>query len=330
MASAKGQRNAAVWNAGLYNQNLEDTSGMLRDNSGLALDAVNGGLSNATGALQGNANSALASLGQGYDTARGDINSGYAQARTDTQTGIDNFNPWVNSGKAANTAYSDFLGLNGAAASGAQQGALDTFRGATGYQDIVNQTSDAALRKASVVGGLGGNQLDALGRIGGQLADQSSQNYLTNLGTLSSQGLTAAGNQQAGYTNLANQGVAQGGALAGLATDLGSKEAGVYTNLGSSLGNAFLTNGQQRAGIYTGLGNSLNQLGQYTTTGITNGVTAQGQASDAAKTANQNATIGAIGQGIGALAGMGGGGGGSAGTGGMPGNMGWLSMFAGT
>jgi len=291
MATAKGQRSAAVWNSGLFNQNLEANSGILRDNSGLALDAVNNSLGSATGALQGNANSALASLGQGYDTARGDINTGYGQARTDTQAGIDLFNPWVQNGQAASNAQSDFLGLNGAAGSGAQQQALDTWRNATGYQDVVNSTTDAALRKASAIGGLGGNQIDELGRIGGQLANQTGQQYFGNLGSLSQTGLQAAGQQQQGYGQLANQGIAQGGALAGLATDLGSKEAGVYTNLGSSLGNAFMSNGQQRAGIYTGLGNSLNQLGQYTTTGITQGVTEAGKAGDAAKQANQQTAI---------------------------------------
>jgi hypothetical protein len=291
MASAKGQRQAAVYNAGLYNQNFDGTRDVLNTNADSALGAIGTGRTGAIDALQGNANSALGALGTGYDQARGDVTSGYGQARTDTQAGIDNFNPWVDSGKAANSAYSDFLGLNGAAASGAQQGALDTWRNATGYQDVVNSTTDAALRKASAIGGLGGNQIDELGRIGGQLANNTAQQYLGNLGTLSSQGLTAAGNQQAGYNNLANQSIGQGGALAGLATDQAGKEAGIYTNLGSSLGNVFQNAGQQQAGVYTGLGNSLNQLGQYTTTGITGGVTAQGQASDAAKQANQQTAI---------------------------------------
>ena len=298
MATAKGQRQAAMYNTDLFNNNAQAANLDLRQNANSALGSILGGRDSAIGSLNQNADSALGSLGIGFETARGDINSGYGQARQDTQAGINLFNPWVQNGQAANTAQSDFLGLNGAAGSGAQQQALDTWRNATGYQDVVNSTTDAALRKASVVGGLGGNQIDELGRIGGQLANQTGQQYFGNLGSLSQMGLQAAGQQQQGYNNLANQGAAQGGALAGLATDYGSKQAGVYTNLGSSLGNAFQTAGAQQAGVYTGLGNSLNQLGQFTTAGITNGVTEAGQAGDAAKSANQNLALGIAGQGL--------------------------------
>jgi hypothetical protein len=296
MATAKGQRNASVVNSGLYSANLDGLTNILGTTSQQAGDAIRGGRDSAVGALQGNADSALGALGTGYGQARTDLTGGYGQARTDTQTGIDLFNPWVANGQAASNAQNDFLGLNGAGASGAQQAALDQFRNSTGYQDVLNQSSDAALRKASVIGGLGGNQADALARIGGNLANQTNQQYFTNLGGVSQTGLQAAGQQQQGYGQLAQLGAQQGTALAGLSADQAGKEAGVYTNLGNSLGNVFTGTGAQEAGVYTGLGNSLNQLGQYTTTGITNGVTEAGKASDAAKTGNQNLALGIGGQ----------------------------------
>lgn len=291
MATAKGQRQAAAFNAGLFNANETSTGNMLRGYADQALGSIGQGRTDAATALNDNAGMALSALGTGYGQARQDVMGGYGQARTDTQAGIDLFNPWVQSGQAANTAQADFLGLNGAGASGAQQQALDTWRNATGYQDVLNSTSDAALRKASVVGGLGGNQIDELGRIGGQLANQTGQQYFGNLGSLSQTGLQAAGQQQQGYGQLAQLGVGQGSALAGISTGQADREAGVYTGLGSALGNVFTGTGQQQAGVYTGLGNSLNQLGQYTTTGITTGVTEQGKASDAAKQANQQTAI---------------------------------------
>lgn len=312
MATAKGQRQAAVFNANLFNQNAAASTDLLTNNTNAGLQSIGTGRNNALSALNENASQALGSLGAGYGQARQDVMGGYGQARTDTQAGIDLFNPWVQSGQAANTAQADFLGLNGADASGAQQRALDTWRNATGYQDVLNSTSDAALRKASVVGGLGGNQIDELGRIGGQLANQTGQQYFGNLGSLSQTGLQAAGQQQQGYGQLAQLGVGQGSALAGISTGQADREAGVYTGLGSALGNVFTGTGQQEASLYQGLGNSLNQLGQYTTTGITGGVTAAGQAGDAAKSANQQSLVNAAGMGLNLLSGgMGGGGFGS-------------------
>ena len=332
MASAAGQRKATVFNAGeLFRPNQAATTGQLMTQAATALGNVGQGRDSAVGALQGNADLALGALGTGYTQARNDVAGGYGQARTDTQTGIDLFNPWVQAGQAANTAQSDFLGLNGAAGSGAQQQALDTWRNATGYQDVLNSTTDAALRKASAIGGLGGNQIDELGRIGGQLANQTGQQYFGNLGSLSQTGLQAAGQQQQGYGQLAQLGVGQGNALAGLSTGLADRQAGIYSNLGSSLGNVFTGTGAQEANINTGLGNSLNQLGQYTTTGITGNVSDAGKAGDAAKQANQQTAVNLGTAAFSALTGMPSfRGGGSGGTGGMPANMGWMSAFAGT
>lgn len=291
MASAKGQRSASIYNAGLFLDNQNAQTDMLQGYGSSALSALGQGQQTANAALNENAGQALNALGAGYGQGRTDIAGGYTGARADTQAGIDLFNPWVNNGTAASNAQSDFMGLNGAAASGAQTTALNNWRDSTGYRDVVDQTSDAALRRASVIGGLGGNQIDAVARIGGNLANQTNQQYFTNLGSLSQTGLQAAGQQQQGYNTMASLGAQQGRDMAGLATGQADREAGVYTGLGSSLGNVAMSGGQNQANIYTGLGNSLADLGKYTVSGITSGVTSAGQARDAAKNANQQTAV---------------------------------------
>lgn len=312
MASAKGQRQAAMMNIDYLNQNQATNATGLRQGADMSLAALGSGQTAANNAIRDYGAAAAGAIGTGYNQARGDLSGGFAQGRQSVQQGIDTFNPWVQSGQAANTAQSDFLGLNGAAGSGAQAAALNTWRGATGYQDVLDQTSDAALRKASVIGGLGGNQIDAVARIGGNLANQTAQQYFGNLGNLSTQGLQAAGQQQQGYNTLGQMGVAEGTGLAGLATDRASKEAGIFSGMGSSLGNIAMQSGQQQAGIYTGLGQSLANQGNWTTGQATQNITSQGQASDAARNANQQTLINGIGAGINLLGGgMGGGGFGS-------------------
>ncbi|MBA3903517.1 MAG: hypothetical protein C0522_07580 [Rhodocyclaceae bacterium] len=298
MATASGQRKAVVQNNQIFSNNLDGLTNILGTTSRQSLDALGQGRTSAVNALTGQASNALDAVRGGYGQARNDVQAGFGQARNDTLTGIGLFDQFAANGNAANQAQSDFLGLGDTAAADA---ALARFRGATGYRDIVDSTSDAALRKAAVVGGLGGNQLDELGRIGGQLANQSAQQYFGNLGTVAGQGLTALGQQQQGYNALANQGIAQGGALAGISTGMADREAAINTGLGSALGNAFTGTAAQEASVFGGLGNSLTDLGKFTTNGITSGIFEAGKASDAAKAANENLTMGAVGMGLGLL-----------------------------
>lgn len=298
MATGSGQRKAVVQNNQIFSDNLDGLTNILGTTSRQSLDALGQGRTSAIGALNDQAGNALTAIRSGAGTARNDVTAGYNQGRADTQAGIGLFDQFAANGNAANQAQSDFLGLGDTAAADA---ALARFREATGYRDIVDQTSDAALRKASVVGGLGGNQLDELGRIGASLGNQSAQQYFGNLGTVAGQGLTALGQQQQGYNSLANQAIGQGGALAGISTDQAAREAGVFSNLGSGLGNAFSGTAAQEASVFGGLGNSLTDLGKFTTSGITSGIFEAGKASDAAKAANDNLTMGGIGLGLGLL-----------------------------
>jgi hypothetical protein len=115
--------------------------------------------------------------------------------------GIINFQPWVDSGKAANGMYSNALGLNGAAGNEAATGA---FQAGPGYQFAVDQSLQAALRGASAGGNIAsGNTLAALQDRGNGLADQEFGSWLDRLNGQSQVGLGAAGQQQQGYNNSA-------------------------------------------------------------------------------------------------------------------------------
>lgn len=304
MASARGQRNATVFNDTTWSNNQSDTTNMLQDYGQQGVDAIQQGTQNATDTQNASLESQLANqwaayqkgsqqLTDAYGQGRSDLTSNYGQAR-DTYAqgrdaslgeidrglssglsnleagygaargaatqGIGNFDAWVSSGKAANQAQSDFLGLNGAAASGAQQTALDNWRNGTGYTDMLDQTTDAALRKASVVGGLGGNQIAELGNIGARLANQTSQQYFGNLDSLSGRGLTAAQNQQQGYNTLANLEAQYGKDQASLNTNAAGARAGYQDQYGARVGANQQAQGEALAKQSENLGNSLASL----------------------------------------------------------------------
>jgi hypothetical protein len=304
MASAKGQRNAAIWNDKTWSDNQTDTTKMLEDYSKQSTDAIQQGTQQATDTQQGSLTNQLSGYQQTYDKATGQLTDAYGQARSDigtnygaardtyaqgrdaslgevdtglstslanidqgygaargaTTTGIGNFDAWVNSGKQANQAQADFSGLNGAAASGAQQTALDNWRGSTGYQDTVDQATDQSLRKASVVGGLGGNQAAELARIGGQIANANSQQYFGNLDSLSGRGLTAAQSQQQGYTTLANLEAQYGKDSASLNTNAAGQRAGYQDQYGARVGANQQAQGDALAKQSENLGTSLAGL----------------------------------------------------------------------
>jgi hypothetical protein len=304
LASAKGQRNAAIWNDKTWSDNQTNTTNMLEDYSKQATDSIQQGTQQATDTQQGSLTNQLSGYQQTYDKATGQLTDAYGQARSDVNanygaardtygqgrdaslgeidtglstslanldqgygaargaatSGIANFDGWVDTGKQANTAQSNFLGLGGAAGSGEQAAALETWRNATGYQDILDQTTDQALRKASVVGGLGGNQIAELGNIGARAANQTGQQYFDNLGGLSARGLTAAQSQQQGYTTLANLEAQYGKDSASLNTNAAGQRAGYQDQYGARVGANQQAQGDALAKQSENLGTSLAGL----------------------------------------------------------------------
>jgi len=130
------------------------------------------------------------------------INEGQAQAQDAYNHSIDVFSPYAKTGQAANTMYSNALGLNGAKGNTAATGA---FQAGPGYQFALDQGTQAALRGASAGGMLNsGNTLTALAQYGQGLANQEYGSWLNRLQGQSAQGLQAASGQAGGYTNIGN------------------------------------------------------------------------------------------------------------------------------
>lgn len=313
MASAKGQRNAVIQNNSIFSANSDRTSDILRTTSQQALDALGQGQGQARADITGYGNQALAALGQGrndlvgrYDLASNQLNMGRDQAQSRLDTINPLFQPYSNEGAGAVSAL-------GASLRGDNSG----FNASDNYNFTRDEALRATTRQASATGRLdGGGTLAALNDRAAGLASGEINNWQNRLQGLAGMGLQANGAIAANTTNAANLDFQQGQGQAALQTGLGralagngAQQAQTLTNLGSGLGNVAQSGGAQQAGVYSNLGNSLNQLGQYTTSGITSGIFEAGKASDAAKTANQNAMISAAGTGLSLLAGGFGGGG---------------------
>jgi hypothetical protein len=161
-----------------------------------------GFLSALTGSSTGKATMNAANQNKGLitglqTTGNNIINTGEANSAAALDSAIGAYAPWVKTGKAANTMYSNALGLNGEAGNAAATGAFQT---GPGYEFALDQGNQAALRGASAAGMLNsGNTLTALTQFGQGLANQEYGSWLDRLNGVSGQGLSAAGGQAQGY-----------------------------------------------------------------------------------------------------------------------------------
>lgn len=113
--------------------------------------------------------------------------------------------PTIDRGNAAGGLIGSFLGTEGGDQAAS---ALATYRGSTGYQDLLN-TGLGAVNSNAYARGLGasGATLKALQAKGMALADQNAQGWLGNLGTLANAGQNAiagVGNAATNTTNAIN------------------------------------------------------------------------------------------------------------------------------
>lgn len=122
------------------------------------------------------------------------------QANQEYITGLNQ--PAIDRGNTAGNLIGGFLGTQGD--SGAAS-ALATYRGSTGYQDLLN-TGLGAVNSNAYARGLGasGATLKALQAKGMALADQSSGSWLNGLQGLSNQGQNAIGQVAGAATNTVN------------------------------------------------------------------------------------------------------------------------------
>lgn len=149
-------------------------------------------------------------------------------------TGLEQ--PTIDRANGAGSLYGDFLGLGGGDASKA---ALDTYRGSTGYQDLLKQGLGAVNANAYASGlGQSGATLKALQTRGMNIADQSSGQWLGGLNNLMQQGQQGIGN------------------ISGVATNTTNNINAANQNVADATGNAALTSGSAWSKALQGLFNA--------------------------------------------------------------------------
>lgn len=184
-----------------------------------------------------------------------------AQQQAQAQiTGLNQ--PSIDRGNSAADLYGGFLGVGSPEQSA---NALSTFRGSTGYQDLLNTGLNSVNSNAYARGmGASGATLKALQARGAQIANQSYQGYLGNLGTLINAGTQAAGNVAGVTQNTTNnigqisQGAADAQSNAALAQ--GSSWTNALQGIGNAAGTYFGSQGSQAA-----LGSSYNPISSLST-----------------------------------------------------------------
>jgi hypothetical protein len=259
------------------------------------LDFLNTGYGAAKGDINANFDPALAAITSGYGTARGDVTSNYQNAYDKLSGASAGYQPYVQSGNAANTTLVNALGLGGA---GGNADARNAFTASPQYQWNLDQATGNAVRGANRYGmATGGNTLDAITRLGSSLAGGEWNNWINNLTGMANRGLTGVAGQGGLASTSAGLSANEGNNLGNLATGQGANVGNAYANRGSALsaldvgqgtGSAGLAQwlGQGTAGIQTGLG---TQLGQAVKTAA--------DAQTQADTANKNWQLGLLGLG---------------------------------
>lgn len=212
---------------------------------------------------------AVGSIAGGVISSNGAKNAAKTQQNsTNAQIAANNANqqmirglsqPTIDRGNAAGQIYSGLLGVGGDPA--ASQQALATYRGSSGYQDLLN-TGLGAVNANAYARGMGdsGATLKALQARGMNLADQNVNQYLGNLNTLIQTGNSAIGNVAgvATQTTQANNGALQAGADAsGNAALIGANgwqnALKNLTNIGTNLASSYGGQQQNPYGVTGGL-----------------------------------------------------------------------------
>lgn len=236
-----------------YNTARGDITGA----TGQAVNAINQGGATAQGFYDQGLNRSLSALTGGFDRAFGAMDRGYADATGAVNRGIDVNQPFYNTGVSANTMYGNSLGLGGASGNDA---AVAAYKASPGYQNAVQSAVDTISRKASSLGGIGGNAISAIGDAVGGLALADYGNWQNRLAGVSTAGQNAAGNMQSGYNTLGGISSNYGNNIANLATTLGTGTSNIYGTYGTNSANLANTNAANTASIYGNQGTALGSL----------------------------------------------------------------------
>ena len=267
--SGTAGRNAAIWGAG------NEQAGETRQ-----LGQIDTGQTTATNAINRGADLSLSALDTGYTTGRNDINTHFDAGRAVLGQGLENSvgtynrNPAILQGAAdrsdafyaplgaeANrgySAYGDAAGINGAAG---QDRARSNFRAGPGYQFMVDEGVNAAARAANATGmGASGNTMDAVTRLGTNMADQEFDDYVARLNPYLTLAPNIAGSRAGIQTQLGQDLAANNAAIAGLYTGYGKDAAGLLAQEGTSLASLASGHGSNVANIRTGQAGNLSNI----------------------------------------------------------------------
>jgi hypothetical protein len=295
-ASAAPQQNAAFM-SGLIQTSLAGAQqNTLTDYANKAIGTLGPAYDSARGALTSNFAPALSAVNAGYDAARPDVMSNYQTGLGQINRGIAGYDPYVGTGTAANTMLSNALGLGGA---GGNAAATAAFQAGPQYQWNLDQATGNAVRGANRYGmSTGGNTLDAITRLGSNLASGEYNNWLGNLNTMAGRGLSAASGQGGLLSTSGQLSANLGNNLGNLDTGRGNAVGNLYTNLGSGLGSLFANQGTNTANIYTGLGSGIAGVQGNLATALTGDLSRASDATAAADTANRKFQTGLLGTGL--------------------------------
>ena len=226
--------------------NRAATTAQLEGYNQKGLDALGSGYQAAKDSYDKYQTKTLDALGSAYTTGRNDLSQGYGQAANDVRTGIEGLNPWVERGNQAGAMYGNALGLNGAAGN---QAATSAFQAGPGYEWQRDQAVDGAARKANALGiSASGNTLDAITRLGSNLANQEYGSWLDRLNGVNTQGQAAATSQLGGYQNLGALAAQGGAAQATLAQNYGQNQAAAFNDAGKTLATLGYQQGKDTSG----------------------------------------------------------------------------------
>lgn len=193
------------------------------------------------------------------------------------------YQPMRARGAAANTLYSDALGING---QGGVQRAQAAFQTSPGYQFGVDEATKAAERAASAGGMLSsGNTIDAVTRLASGLANTEQGNWLNRLAGVGGQEATGVQGIAGGLNNQGELAYGYGTDKTGLLSQVAQGEIASNNQAGSA-------------------GAATNERNWYSSELEKNRALAQKTAEQQSRTQLLGGILGIIGQGLGFLGGL--------------------------
>jgi hypothetical protein len=261
-------RKTALWGAQNQQAGLDKQLGYIGTGATAANKAINSGTTMS-----------LAALNKANAQGRADVNTNFGAGQTALSQGRDsaldayNRNPDILTGAAGRadayyaplgeeanrgfSAYGDVAGINGAAG---QARARENFQTGPGYQFQVDEATNAAVRAANAAGmTASGNTLDAVTRLGSNLADKEFDDYVARLNPYLALAPNIAGSRAGIQTQLGQDLSANNAAIAGVQTGYGKDSAALYGQQGTSL-----------AALATGLGTNISNIRQNQGTNLAN------------------------------------------------------------